>query len=174
MAYISAAFSSKRRISCIWVRSRRARSVSRRALGSATLVCAMTLPPHERQPVHRRTAAEPEDGHNDGEADGDLGRRHTQDEEDEGLAVDGPVALAESHEGQVGGVEHDLDGHEDDERIAPDEHPEGPYYEQHRRHPDVVRGGHHVRPHGAWRARSRPPRPRGGGPPSPGRGRGNP
>src|SRR5258705_11401926 len=106
MAYISAAFSSKRRISCIWVRSRRASSASSRALGSATFVCAMTLPPHERQLVHRETAAEPEDGHDDGEADGDLGRRHTQDEEDERLGVDGRVTLAESQEGHDGGVEH--------------------------------------------------------------------
>src|SRR5205809_2566833 len=140
MAYISAAFSSNRRINCNWVRSRRASSVSSRALGSATLVCAMMLPPHERQLVHRETAAEPEDGDDDGEADGDLGRRHAQDEEDEGLAVDGAVALPEGHEGQVGGVEHDLDGHEDDERIAPDEHAEGSHDEQHRRHPDVVGG----------------------------------
>jgi hypothetical protein len=61
----------------------------------------MTLPPHERQLVHRETAAEPEDGYDDGEADGDLGRRHTQDEEDEGLAVDGAVALAERHEARL-------------------------------------------------------------------------
>src|SRR6266478_2428673 len=109
MAYISAAFSSKRRISCIWVRRRRASSVSSRALGSATFVCAMTLPPHERQLVHREAAAEPEYSHDDGEADGDLGRRHAQDEEDERHgSIDGQ-ALAESHEGQVGGVEHDLD-----------------------------------------------------------------
>src|SRR6266540_3007336 len=143
MAYISAAFSSKRRISCIWVRRRRASSVSSRALGSATFVCAMTLPPHERQLVHREAAAEPEYGHDDGEADRDLGGRHAQDEEDERLPVDRAVALAEGHERQIGGVEHDLDGHEDDERIAPDEHAESSDDEQHRRHSHVIRGGHH-------------------------------
>src|SRR6266498_347297 len=143
MAYISAAFSSKRRIICIWVRRRRASSVSSRALGSATFVCAIMLPPHERQLIHREAAAEPEYGHDDGEADGDLGGRHAQDEEDEHLPVDRAVALAEGHESQIGGVEHDLNGHEDDERIAPDEHAEGPNDEEHRRHSHVIRGGHH-------------------------------
>src|SRR5215813_1177295 len=147
MAYISAAFSSKRRSSCICVNNPRASSTSSRVLGTAALVCAMVLPPHQRQLVHREAAAEPEYGDDDGKTDGDFGGGHAEDEEDEGLAIDGAVALPEGHEGQVRRVEHDLDGHEDDERIAPHEHAED---EEHGRHAHVVGGRHHVRRVSAW------------------------
>src|SRR5262249_2771320 len=150
MAYISAAFSSKRRSSCIWVSNPRARPASSRALGTAALVCAMVLPPHQRQLVHREAAAEPEYGDDDGETDGDFGGGHAEDEEDESLAIDGAVALPEGDDGQVGRVEHDPDRHEDDERIAPHEHAEDADDEDHRRHAHVVGGRHHVRRVSAW------------------------
>src|SRR5438094_644471 len=67
-------------------------------------------------------APSPEDRHDDGEADDDLGRRHDHHEEGHDLAVQGPVDAAERDEREVRRVQHQLDAHEQDDRVAPDEH----------------------------------------------------
>ena len=54
-----------------------------------------------------------------------------------------PEPLAEGHQGQVGGVQHQLDGHEDHERVAPDEHAEHAHGEEHGRERHVVGLRHH-------------------------------
>src|SRR5713226_7921433 len=58
------------------------------------------------------------DQNDDAEADGRFRGGHDDDEEDEDLAVELVERLAESHEGEIDGVEHQLDGHEDGDDIA--------------------------------------------------------
>ena len=97
------------------------------------------------QLVHGEPAAEPEDGHDDGEADRHFRRRHAHHEEHEDLPLGRAVPLAEGDEGEVGGVEHHLDGHEDHERVAPDEHARArPMLKRTADSADVVGLGHHA------------------------------
>src|SRR5213594_4363026 len=123
-AYASAAFSSKRRISIMSASRRRASSASR-AGGPAffnSVFCAMSpptapLPSHHAQLVHREPLADPEDRDDDGQSDGYLGRRHRDHEEHQNLAVGITGSLAERHEREVGGVQSQLDRHENDEWV---------------------------------------------------------
>src|SRR5205823_15015299 len=64
----------------------------------------------------------PEDRHDDREADGDLGGRHDEREEHEGLTTNVVELACERHEREVHRVEHELDAHEHHEHVAPDEH----------------------------------------------------
>ena len=73
------------------------------------------------------------------EADDDLGRRHHQDEEHDRLAADVAEHPGEGHEGQVGGVQHQLDAHEHDQHVAPDQQADGADGEQHGRQAQVPR-----------------------------------
>src|SRR5438067_7916780 len=85
---------------------------------------------------HRPVAIGRED---DSESDGDLGRgdhKH-EDYEDAAALVDRPVFAREGHEREVRRVQHELDAHQDDDRIAPDEHAGASGEEQHGRHRDV-------------------------------------
>src|SRR4051794_10479463 len=70
-------------------------------------------------------AAGPVDRHDDRQADDDLGRGDHHDEERDELAVEGAAGPGEDDQGQVHRVEHQLDAHEDDDRVAPDQHPDG-------------------------------------------------
>ena len=72
----------------------------------------------------------PEDGHDDPEADDDLGGRHHQHEEHDHLAADVVELAGEGDEGEVDGVEHQLDAHEHHQRVAPDQQPDGAEGEQ--------------------------------------------
>src|SRR5665213_3121451 len=63
----------------------------------------------------------PKDGHHDPQAHHDLGRRNDQDEEDQDLSADVVKGAGECDEGQVGGVEHQLDAHEHDQHVAADQ-----------------------------------------------------
>src|SRR6266481_3162651 len=131
-AYISAAFSSKRRMSAIWVSSRRASSPSSRVWGGAVFVCAIGLSlelsfclcyrvllPSQGAPlVDREAPALAEDRHVDREAHRDLGGGHAHHEEYQSLSLGRPVALAEGDQGQVRRVEHQLDRHEDHQRVS--------------------------------------------------------
>ena len=85
-------------------------------------------------------APRPEDRHDDGEADHDLGRGDDHDEERHDLAVQRAVDPAEGDQCQVRGVEHQLDAHEQHDRVAPDQHPDGADGEQDRRQHQVVVG----------------------------------
>src|SRR5688572_20523935 len=75
----------------------------------------------------------------DGEPDGDLGGRHDEDEghEDAAALIDGAVAAREGDEGEVRGVQHELDAHEDDDGVAPHEHAGAPDEEERRGYTDV-------------------------------------
>ena len=64
-------------------------------------------------------------GHHDAEADHDLGRRDHEHEEHDGLAADVVEHAGEGDEGEVGGVEHELDAHEHDQHVAPHQQADG-------------------------------------------------
>src|SRR6266478_5920916 len=77
------------------------------------------------------------DGQHDGEADGCLGRRQHDHEDGEDLAGDLPRPFHEVVEGDevhVGGVEDQLDAHQDPHRVPPGDH---------RHHPQREQGGAH-------------------------------
>src|SRR5918992_733407 len=88
--------------------------------------------------VDRGRASGSEDGHDDGQADDDLGRRHDHDEEGSDLTVELAVHPGERDQGQVGRVEHQLHAHERDDRVAPDHEADGPDGEQDGGQDDVV------------------------------------
>src|ERR1700760_1191751 len=96
--------------------------------------------------VDRRGLAGPVDGHQDGEPDHDLGRGHDHHEEGHHLPVQVPVHPREGDEGQVAGVEHQLDGHEDQDRVPPDQHADGADDEQDDGEEHEVRGAHSSSP----------------------------
>src|SRR6478735_5031481 len=87
--------------------------------------------------VDRGRAPGPEDGHDDREPDHDLGRGHHHHEEGGDLAVEVAVLLGEGDQREVGGVEHQLDAHEDHDRVAPGEHSHAADGEEDRRQYDV-------------------------------------
>src|SRR2546430_5929152 len=82
----------------------------------------------------------------DPKPNGDLGRRDDEDEDDEDAPalVDRAVLPREGDESEVRGVEHELDAHEDHDRVAADQQPRAPDEEERRRHDDVCaeRNGH--------------------------------
>src|ERR687885_318906 len=59
--------------------------------------------------VHGRRPPGPEDRHDDGETDDDLGRGDEHDEQRDHLTVEVTLDAGERHEGEVGRVEHELD-----------------------------------------------------------------
>src|SRR5690242_2364083 len=102
----------------------------------AEYICPSVL--QQVRVVDARGASRPEDGHDDGEADHDLGRGHDHDEEGHDLPVQVAVHAAERDQRQVAGVEHQLDAHEQHDRVAPDQHPDRPDGEQDAGEHDVV------------------------------------
>src|ERR1700733_1030726 len=62
-----------------------------------------------------------EDGNDDGQSHSSLGCRHDHHEEDKYLPADLVPVMRESHEGQVDGVEHQLNRHENGNDIALDQ-----------------------------------------------------
>src|SRR5690554_1057975 len=92
--------------------------------------------------VDRGRAAGAVDRHDDRQPDDHLGGRDDHDEERHHLAREVAVHPRERHERQVGRVEHELDAHEDDDRVAPDEHGQRADREQDRGEHEVVREVH--------------------------------
>src|SRR5215207_9959818 len=92
----------------------------------------------EARLVDRGRATRAVDGHDDGQADDDLGGRNDHDEERRDLPVEVAVLAGEAHEREVGRVEHELDAHEHDDRVAAYEHPDGTDREQDERERDVL------------------------------------
>jgi hypothetical protein len=58
-----------------------------------------------------------EERHDESEADGYFGGCDRDDEENEHLAVEVIIEAGESDEREVGGVEHELEGHVDNEEV---------------------------------------------------------
>src|SRR4029079_9430356 len=73
----------------------------------------------------------PVDVHDDREPDDHLGRGDHHREEREHLPIELVVHPAERHEREVHRVQLQLDRHEDDQRVPPDEHPDRADREQH-------------------------------------------
>src|SRR5690606_31546609 len=92
--------------------------------------------------VDRRGPAGSEDGHDDGQPDDDLGRGNHHDEERQDLAGQVAVDPGKGHQGQVRGVEHELDAEEGDDRVAPQQHGRGPDREQDAGQDQVVHEAH--------------------------------
>src|SRR5688500_6610177 len=88
--------------------------------------------------VDRGRPAAAEDAHDDGEPDDDLGRGDDHDEERHDLAVEGAGGAAEGDQGQVDRVEHQLDAHEDEDRVAAHQHADTADGEQQRGEDQVV------------------------------------
>src|SRR6516225_1778155 len=92
--------------------------------------------------VPRRGPAGPEDRHQDREADDDLRGGHHHHEERDDLPVQVPVHPRERDEGQVARVQHQLDAHEYDDRVAPHEHADPADHEQDHGQGHVVNRAH--------------------------------
>jgi hypothetical protein len=58
-----------------------------------------------------------------GQAEGDFGRGHGNDEKNEEVAVHRPVIAGESDQREIHRVEHELQRHVDDQSVLPENHP---------------------------------------------------
>src|SRR5919107_2070585 len=87
--------------------------------------------------VDRGGAAGAEDAEDDRQADDDLGRGDEHHEQRDDLAVERPVHAGERDEREVRRVEHQLDAHEHDDRVAAQQEGRGADREQDRRQVQV-------------------------------------
>src|SRR5690606_2540237 len=78
------------------------------SLQQIQIVCVDPIPPPENQ-------------HDQAQSYGHLRRRYGDDEEGEDVAVHVAELPGEGDKDDVGGVPHDLDAHQDDQRAAPGE-----------------------------------------------------
>src|SRR5437868_6685828 len=78
------------------------------------------------------TGAASHEGDDDAEADHHFSGGDDEDEEHDRLSADVIEGFGERGEGEVDGVEHELDAHEHHERVAPDHQPDGADREQER------------------------------------------
>src|SRR4051812_29957729 len=88
--------------------------------GMRSSITSSPFQARERIGVQRLAMAEEAD--HDGQTDGGFGRGDGHDEKHDDLSVGRAKRAAERDEGQVDGVEHDLDRQEDRDQIAPHEH----------------------------------------------------
>src|SRR6266508_171978 len=72
--------------------------------------------------VSGRARAPPQDRHDDAQADNHLGGGDDEHEEHSGLTIDVAELVRHGDEAQVDGIEHQLDAHEQHQRIAADQH----------------------------------------------------
>src|SRR5262245_40924248 len=110
--------------------SRRRRRAA--AAGSARSRRAPGLPPEHREVVDARALPAPVDGHDDREADHDLGRCDHHREEGQDLPVQVPVKPAEAHERHVDRVTPEPDRQEDHEGVLAHQHADRADREQER------------------------------------------
>ena len=92
--------------------------------------------------VDRSGSSGSENCDDDGESDDDLGRCNDHDKERDDLAVKVAIHAGECNKGEIRGIEHELDAHEDDDRVATHEHTDRADGEQNRRKDDDVRRIH--------------------------------
>lgn len=67
-----------------------------------------------------------EKGYDDRQSHGNLGGRHGDDEKDKKVTIHDSIEPGEGGERQDGGVQHQLQRHEHDQRIPPEEDTEKP------------------------------------------------
>src|ERR1700730_753085 len=96
--------------------------------------------------VHRGGPAGPEDRGQDGQADDDLRGGHHHHEERDDLPVEVAVHPRERDEGQVDRVQHQLHGHEDDDRVPAGQHAHAADHEEDHRQGDKVGRAYHGAP----------------------------
>ena len=99
----------------------------------------VTRHPQLGEVVGGGAGAAAEDGHDDAEADDRLGGGDDEDEEHGRLSVDVAEAPRQGDEAEVDGVEHQLDAHEQHERVAAHEHADRADAEQHGAEHEVPR-----------------------------------
>src|SRR5665213_2637944 len=92
--------------------------------------------------VDRSRPAGTEHGDDDRKPDNDLSRRHDHDEEGHDLAVQVTVDAGERDKCEVARVEHELDAHKDDDRVAAKQHTERADREQDRGQVEVIGRAH--------------------------------
>src|SRR5262249_53775169 len=80
----------------------------------------------------------PEERNDDRQADGRLGRRHRHHKEDEDLARAVAEERREGDQREVDRIQHQLDTHEDDDRVPPCEHADDPDREENGADREVV------------------------------------
>jgi hypothetical protein len=68
--------------------------------------------------------------HDQGEPDRDLGRGDGDDKENHDLAGQVVVEPGKRHQREIGGIEHQLEGHVNDQEIAPHDDPEQAHAKQ--------------------------------------------
>src|SRR5437016_10791242 len=84
-------------------------------------------------------------GNDDRKTDYGLGGGHRHDKEHDDLPLHRTQVARERNEGQIHGVEHQLDGHQDHDQIPPHQDPDHADGENHRAENQVVLEGHHIR-----------------------------
>src|SRR5919112_2384049 len=87
--------------------------------------------------VDRGGAPRPEDAEDDRQPDDDLGRGDEHHEQRDDLAVQRSPHAGEGDEGEVRGVEHELDAHEYDDGVTPEQERRGADREEDRRQVQV-------------------------------------
>ena len=92
---------------------------------------------HQVDLVDVECGAGAEDGDDDGQAHSGFRGGDHHDEEDEDLSFDGVPLVGEGHEGEIDGVEHELDGHEDGDEAALDEEADDSKGKQERREDEI-------------------------------------
>src|SRR5690348_9502639 len=96
--------------------------------------------------VHLDRVAPAVERDDQGEAHGDFRGGVSHHQEGDGVAAHGAAVAGQGDEVQVGGVEHELDAHEDHQRVAADEHARDADGEQQEGdEEDRVRGSHQTR-----------------------------
>src|ERR1019366_896162 len=102
--------------------------------------CSASLPFQQIHFVHVHRLLVAEEGDDDAEADCGFGGRIGDDEDGEHLPVH-PPQPRERHQVQVHGIQDQLNRHQDDDHVAPRQHPDGADDEQRRRNYEVMHGG---------------------------------
>src|SRR5688572_19600381 len=124
----------------------------RRTIAQGRIGSNVTLPPQQVEVLDVDRLGVAEDRDDDREPDRRFRGSHGHHEEDEDLSLD-PDRARERNEREVHGVEHELDAHEQDDRVAADHHAEDADREQDRRKDERFR---EHRSHPPFRQQDRP------------------
>src|SRR5215216_2932327 len=101
-----------------------------------------TLAFQEVDVVHARRLTVAENGDQDCEADRHLGRRHRHHEEHEDVSFHAAMLPGEGEQGEIHGIQHQLDGHENDQGAPPHQDAHHPDREQDRGEELIPEKGH--------------------------------
>src|SRR5215471_1959864 len=115
---------------------------ARAATATRVFVTPTPLVLQQVRVVHRRGPAGTEDRHQDRQPDDHFRGGDHHHEERGHLAVHLAVHARETDERQVDRVQHELDAHEDDQRVAADEHPDRADHEEDHGERHVVSRAH--------------------------------